>query len=154
MFYFSSFAHLAFSQGKIIKTYKRTTRLFVCLFFCYFSNPVTTCMATWRAKRGSARARRIDYRFFCRVCQKSVYPKLQNLATFFCWVCVSLLLLDSLNLFWLCTTIVPVIVCVWFVFIPKNGTKTVFLLCQNNGFPGPSRRTYPSQSRDSLSASC
>lgn len=72
-----------FSRKNYKNIQKNNLVICVCLFFCYFSNPVTTCMVTWRAKRGSARARRIDYRFFCRVCQKSVYPKLQNLATFF-----------------------------------------------------------------------
>lgn len=115
-----TFCLFFFSQGKIIKTYKRTTWIFVC--FCYFSDPVTTCVATWRAKRGFAHEESIIASF--RVCQKSV-PKVAKFSNFYLLgLCLSVLL-DSLNLFWLCTTIVPVIVCVWFVFIPKNGTKSL-----------------------------
>lgn len=72
-----------FAQGKTIKTYKRTTWLFVC--FCYFSNPVTTCGHVTR-QRGF-RARRIDYRFLSCLPKKCV-PKFGFVS-----------LLDSLNLF-------------------------------------------------------
>lgn len=107
-----------FSQGKIIKTYKRTTWLFVCVSV----NFQIPWPRAWPrdAPKGIPRARRVDYRFFCRVCQKSVYPKVAKFSNFFfCWA-----LLDSLNLFWLCTTIVPVIVCVCVVCVyPKKRYK-------------------------------
>lgn len=100
-------------------------------------------VATLRAK--GFRARRIDYRFFSRL-PKSV-PNVAKFSNLSCWVSVSLLCKTHLTYFdYVQQLFLLFCVCVWFVFIPKNCTKSLSPSC----FSLPKTAVFPDHHKEPI----